>query len=134
MFAVLPPQTAPRQRHSRSPRFAIRIPCQLVRLRDFKLVGKTIADLSEQGALVDSGASVLTGESLIVSFRAPFSNRWIDAEAVVARVIHGRRTGDLRRSFGVEFTHLTPEGRRLLHEGLWGLPAVRTARYRKSGT
>ena len=128
MFAVVPPTVAPRQRRSRSPRFSVRIPCQLVRLRDFRLVGKTIADLSEEGALVEAALPVLTGEPLLLSFRAPFSNRWIDADAVVARVVHGRRAGDLRRSFGISFTALTPEGRRLLHEGLWGLPSVRPAR------
>lgn len=128
MFTLVPPAVTPRQRRSRSPRFTIRIPCQLVRLRDFQLVGKTIADLSEEGALIEATAPVLTGEPLILSFRAPFSNRWVDADAVVARVVHGRRTGDLRRSLGVSFTALTPEGHRLLNEGLWGLPQRRTAR------
>jgi hypothetical protein len=97
-------------------------------MRDFTLVGKTIADLSEEGALIEATMPVLSGEPLLVSFRAPFSNRWIDADAVVARVVHGRRTGDLRRSLGVCFTGLTPEGMRLLQEGLWGLPHRRTAR------
>jgi len=128
MIAVLPPTTAPRQRRSRSPRFSVRIPCQLVRLRDFKLIGRTIADLSEEGALIEATGAVLTGEELIMSFRAPFSSRWIDADAVVARVVHGRRTGDLRRSLGVSFTSLSPEARRLLHEGLWGLPNTRSPR------
>lgn len=127
-FALVPPSVAPRPRRSRSPRFSVRIPCQLVRLRDFQLVGKTIADLSEEGALVEATAPVLTGEPLLVSFRAPFSNRWIDADAVVARVVHGRRPGDLRPGLGVCFTGLTPEGRRLLHEGLWGLPQRRAVR------
>ncbi|MEZ4314555.1 MAG: PilZ domain-containing protein [Polyangiaceae bacterium] len=128
MFALVPPQVAPRQRRSRSPRFSVRIPCQLVRLRDFRLVGKTIADLSEEGALIEAMEPVLTGEPLLVSFRAPFSHRWVDADAIVARVVHGRRPGDLRRSFGISFTGLTPEGRRLLNEGLWGLPARRSPR------
>jgi hypothetical protein len=128
MFAYVPPTVAPRPRRSRSPRFSVRIPCQLVRLRDFRLVGRTIADLSEEGALVEAMDQVLTGEPLILSFRAPFSSRWVDADAVVARVVHGRRTGDLRRSFGVAFTALSPEARRLLREGLWGLPGVRSPR------
>jgi hypothetical protein len=128
MFALVPPTMAPRPRRARSPRFSVRIPCQLVRLRDFHLVGKTIADLSEEGALIEAMAPVLTGELLLLSFRAPFSSRWVDADAVVARVVHGRRAGDLRRSLGVTFTALTPEGRRLLHEGLWGLPQRREAR------
>src|SRR5262245_33588141 len=128
MFAIVPPRIAPRPRKSRSPRYAIRIPCQLVRLRDFWLVGRTIADLSEDGALVESLGSVLTGEQLIVSFRAPFSHRWIDADAVVARVMHGRRAGDRRASMGVVFTGLSVEAKRLLHEGLWGLPNVKAVR------
>lgn len=128
MFALVPPRLAPGTRRSRSPRYSIRIPCQLVRLRDFQLVGRTIADLSEDGALVESLGPVLTGEQLIVSFRAPFSHRWIDADAVIARVMHGRRAGDRRASMGVMFTGLSGEARRLLHEGLWGLPAVRPVR------
>lgn len=128
MFAYVPASVAPRPRKSRSPRFSVRIPCQLVRLRDFRLVGRTIADLSEEGALVDATDAVLTGEPLLVSFRAPFSHRWIDADAIVARVVHGRRTGDLRRCLGISFTALTPEARRLLREGLWGLPHVRQLR------
>lgn len=128
MIAVLPPTTAPRQRRSRSPRFSVRIPCQLVRLRDFKLVGRTIADLSAEGALIEATGAVLTGEEVIMSFRAPFSSRWIDADAVIARVVHGRRTGDLRRSLGVSFTSLSAEARRLLQEGLWGLPNTRSPR------
>ena len=128
MIALDSPSEAPLARRSRSPRFSVRIPCQLVRLRDFQLVGKTIADLSEEGALVEATAPVLTGEPLLLSFRAPFSARWVDADAVVARVIHGRRAGDLRRSFGVAFTDVPAEARRLLHEGLWDLPHHHPAR------
>jgi hypothetical protein len=128
MFALVPPSSTPFPRKSRSPRFSVRIPCQLVRLRDFRLVGRTIANLSEEGALIDATDAVLTGEPLLISFRAPFSSRWIDADAVLARVVHGRRTGDLRRCFGISFTALSPEARRLLHEGLWGLPHVRAVR------
>ena len=128
MISTVHATVAPRPRKSRSPRFSIRIPCQLVRVRDFRLVGRTIADLSEEGALIEALDRVLTGEQLLVSFRAPFSSRWIDADAVVARVVHGRRTGDLRRSLGISFTNLPPEARRLLHEGLWGLPHTRSPR------
>lgn len=128
MYELVPPTVTPRPRKSRSPRFSVRIPCQLVRMRDFRLVGRTIADLSEEGALIDATTAVLTGEPLLVSFRAPFSGRFIDADAVVARVVHGRRTGDLRQSFGIHFTGLTPEAHRLLREGLWGLPHVRPLR------
>ncbi len=128
MIATVSAAVAPRPRKSRSPRFSVRIPCQLVRMRDFKLVGRTIADLSEEGARIEATGAVLTGEQLLVSFRAPFSGRWIDADAVVARVVHGRRTGDLRRSLGISFTSLPPEARRLLQEGLWGLPHTRTPR------
>lgn len=97
-------------------------------MRDFRLVGRTIADLSEEGALIEATAPVLTGEPLLLSFRAPFSHRFIDTDAVVARVVHGRRPGDLRRSFGVSFTGLSPEGQRLLREGICGLPVRRSLR------
>src|SRR5262245_59504844 len=79
------------------------MPCQVVRERDFHLVGRHIVDLSEAGMLVAYAERVLTGESVLVSFQAPFSTVWIDAEATVARVLHGRRRTDRGRCLGLSF-------------------------------
>jgi hypothetical protein len=87
----------------RAMRRAVRVDCQVVRERDFKLLGSRGVDLSPKGMLVMAQEQVLTGEPVIVSFRLPGGLYWFDAEATVARVVHGRRPGDVGRCFGLEF-------------------------------
>jgi hypothetical protein len=87
----------------RAMRRAVRVDCQIVRERDFKLLGSRAVDLSAHGMLVVGQQPVLTGEPVLVAFRLPRSQVWFDAEATVARVVHGRRPGDLGRCFGVAF-------------------------------
>jgi hypothetical protein len=55
--------------------------CQVVRERDFRLVSELALDLSTQGMLVSTDLRVLTGEPLLVSFRPPRSDRWLDVSA-----------------------------------------------------
>ena len=57
-------------------RHAVRIPCQVVRERDFRLISDAVVDLSMSGMVVIAahwvfGQSILTGERLIVSFQLP---------------------------------------------------------------
>src|SRR5262245_58465757 len=87
-------------------RHAVHISCQVVRERDFRLVGDTIVDLSTSGMLVTPADPVLTGERVIASFRLPGSMFWIDVEATVARVAHGRRPTEHTRAIGLEFDPL----------------------------
>ena len=85
-------------RKSRRPsRRTLRAPCQVVRERDFRLVADRIENLSPSGMLVGPADPVLTGERLIVSFCLPGYGVWIDTEATVSRVVHGRRKGEHRR-------------------------------------
>jgi hypothetical protein len=121
-----------RNRLARPIRRSALIPCQVVRERDFTLVARHIVDLSEDGMLVRADGfkpgppreKVLTGEPMVVSFRAPFSRRWIDAEAFVARVVHGRRPGDRWPALALAFEHMEIASRRLLHRELdWHAPA-----------
>jgi len=100
----------------------VRVPCQIVRERDFKLVGERALDLSAEGMLVPTDARVLTGESVIVSFRLPLTRVWIDAEAVVARVVHGRRRGDHGHCLGLQFLDVTEPSKVALRTSLRGLP------------
>ena len=102
----------------RSSRHRIRIPCQVVRMRDFKLVADSIENLSLGGILVGPSDPVLTGEPLYLSFRLPRSGQWIDTDAVVARVIHGRREGDHTRQLGVRFDALPSEARNAIRQQL----------------
>ena len=111
-----------RRNDRREIRRAHRFACQVVRERDFRLLGALALDLSPDGMLVLAEANVLTGERVLVSFRAPRSRWWIDAEASVARVVHGRRAGDQGRCFGLAFDGLDGREQRLLRSVLRGLP------------
>lgn len=102
----------------------VRLDCQVVREHDFLLVADLALDLSTTGMLVRScgGARLLTGEELLVAFRPPRSSVWIDAQATVARVVHGRRPGDnTGLSFGIEFHGMEKEQEALLFEKLRGM-------------
>ena len=101
----------------------VRIDCQVVREHDFKLIGDLALDLSTKGMLVRARTRVLTGEELLVAFRPPRCNRWIDAQATVARVVHGRRPGDTGLSFGIEFHGMEREYEELIFDKLRGMVA-----------
>ena len=109
-------------RQRRVTRRAIRVECQVVRERDFRLVASQGVDLSPTGMLVATEERVLTGEPLLVTFRLPRTERWFDTEGTIARVVHGRRPGDRGRCFGLEFHQLDAETRRLLARALRDVP------------
>jgi len=106
----------------RPSRHSVRLACQIVRERDFKLVADEIVELSECGLLVRPKFRLLTGEELLVSFMAPFTRTYIDAEATVARVIHGRRLGDGGLSIGLEITGMEEAARALVKSQLTFMP------------
>lgn len=106
----------------------VRLDCQVVREHDFKLVGDLALDLSTRGMLVRAKERVLTGEELVVSFKPPRSNTYFDAQAVVARVIHGRRPGDWGICLGIEFHSLSFEDELVLFEHLRGMRAPDASR------
>mgnify|MGYP000296512004 CR=1 FL=1 len=62
-------------------RHHVRLQGEIVRERGFKLVGTRILDLSEAGMLIAPTAPIGLDEEVIVSFMAPYSRIWIDAEA-----------------------------------------------------
>jgi len=103
-------------------RRAMRVECQVVRERDFRLLGSRALDLSPLGMLVLAQENVLTGEPVVVSFRVALSSWWFDAEATVARVIHGRRPGDLGRCFALSFDSLEEDAKVFLRRALRGVP------------
>ena len=118
-LAERPQRVASRRRPSRH---AVCMRCEVVRERDFKLVSRRILDLSETGLLVASDERLLTGESLLVSFRVPFSALWLDAEATVARVVHARRPGDEHRALGLAFESIDGALVDALRKNLRSLP------------
>ena len=105
-------------------RHTARVPCQVVRLRDFQLVADCIQNVSDRGVLVGPADPVLTGEPLLVSFKVPGFLDWIDAEAVVRRVAHGRRPGETSRALGLELLDLDDYSERLLATFARRLPPV----------
>ena len=105
-------------------RRAVQTECQIVRERDFKLVGTRVLDLSVRGILISTDMPVLTGEDVLVSFKSPVTSRWYDCMGVVARVMHGRRRGDRRRAVGVAFDGLEPWTQLVLCDELARAPIV----------
>jgi c-di-GMP-binding flagellar brake protein YcgR len=116
----------------KQPRRAFRreviLSCQVVRERDFRQVSDLALDLSTEGMLVATEMPVLTGEEVIVSFRPPRSDRWLDVSATVARVVHGRRPGDRGRCLGLAFHGLDAASQRVLFRHLRGLPGPEPSR------
>ncbi len=99
--------------------------CEVVRTRDFRLVGTRVLDLSATGMLLQTELPILTGEQLIVSFKSPTDDRWFDCEANVARVVHGRRRNDAHHALGIAFDAIDPWNELLLCEHLRNAPLAR---------
>ncbi|HVY32718.1 MAG TPA: PilZ domain-containing protein [Polyangiaceae bacterium] len=106
----------------RSTRHGVRIECQVVRERDFQLVADRIVNLSATGLMVSPADPALTGERLIVSFQIPHSGHWVDAEATVARVVHGRRPGEHTRGLALELENVEEIPQMLLGRALRRCP------------
>jgi PilZ domain len=109
--------------HRRAVRRAIRTRCHAVELGDFHLIGERVLDLSPRGMLVACDDQAKVGDDVMVSFRAPGSDGlWLDAEAVVARVIEGLRPGDPGYCMGLDFTYFEKSARDELLTRLVGFP------------
>jgi hypothetical protein len=114
--------------HADCPRAQLRRPistfCEVVRERDFRLVGSHLVDLSTRGLLVESDLQVLTGDEVLVSLRSPTKKRWYDCAGTVARIVHGRRKRDRRRAVAIAFENLDVFSELLLCEELRHLPVA----------
>ncbi|MGH7283749.1 MAG: PilZ domain-containing protein [Polyangiaceae bacterium] len=110
-----------RKMHRRAFRRGVFVSCEVVREHDFRRIARVGIDLSTEGMLVKADRGVLTGEELFVAFRAPYG-RWFDVRATVARVIHGRRPGDVGPCLGLEFFDHDDEWKSALFEHIRGWP------------
>jgi hypothetical protein len=119
----------PSPSHHRLPRRMLRQRCQVVRERDFQLIADQVVDLSATGALVMPADPVLTGERVILSFQLPHSLYWVDTEALVTRVLHGRRPGEHTRGVALELDGLSGLSRFMIERALKHLPPA-PPRYR----
>ena len=112
----------------RSVRRSVFVDCQVVRERGFELVGERAIDLSQDGMLLLSAAPVRIGEELIVTFRVPGSQRWVDAMATVVRTVRGQRRGDRGPAIGLAFDPLAAEDNLLVRAAIERFPPVYPAR------
>lgn len=121
------------RRAKRPARYTAPLECQVVRERDFRLVADRILNLSPGGALVGPADPVLTGERLILSFCTGLpGGHYVDAEVIVARVVHGRRAGEHTRYLGLSFECLDESSLAALHRLLRrAVPVPPGARYER---
>lgn len=112
----------PRVLPRRHVRHRVVMRAQVVRERDFQLVSDRIVDLSDGGMMVAAKSRVLTGEPVVLSFRIPWLDRWVDAEAVVTRIVHGRRKGDPGHALGLTWERIDDRSLRFLRMHTAGLP------------
>jgi hypothetical protein len=99
----------------------MRMSCQVVRERDFKLVATSVMNVSESGLLIDADVPVQFGEKIIVTFYSPAVKNWIDAEGTVTRVSHGPRWMARKQAFGVSFDAIDNDGRRNIRRSMAAL-------------
>lgn len=112
-----------RRNDRREIRRGLSLACQVVRERDFRLVGERALDLSPDGMLVATDHFLEPGENLIVTFSATQLGLWFDTEATVARVVEGRRGEDRgRTAIGLRFTTLDRIKRFILRGHLRRVP------------
>ena len=106
---------------TRSPRFSMRLNCQVVRERDFKLVATSVMNVSESGLLVDADVPVRYGEKIILTFYSPAVKDWIDAEGTVTRISHGPRWMARKQAFGVAFDSIDKDSKRNIRRSMAAL-------------
>lgn len=105
-------------------RFGVHIACQVVRDRDFKVIGRGSLDISLTGMLVPCTYAAEIGDEVIVSFRTPQLGEYVDAVALVTRRMEGRRRGDLGATMGLTFTSIDDASLRALARMLEGAPVT----------
>jgi hypothetical protein len=116
-------QTVLAKQPRRSVRRATRAYCHAVGYSDFEEIGDMALDLSPRGMLVACDVPAAIGEEVVVSFMVPGADiLWLDAEAEVARIIHGYRHGDPGYCVGLRFTYLERSSRDELLTRLAGRP------------
>jgi len=118
-----------RRNDRRATRHAAKLSCQIVRERDFRLVGTKTVDVSADGMRVSTDDyDVRVGDSLLVSFCVTPFGLWFDTEGVVKRVIKGRRPSDKgRRALGISLA-LSPLKRLILRGAIQKIPPPLPAR------
>lgn len=95
-------------------RRTVRLGCEVVRTRDYRLIGRKMVDLSTDGLQILAEDEAMLHEDVEVFFRVPYSGVHLLAEGHVARVIRGKRPGDNGPSYGISLGGLHPDAMRAL--------------------
>ncbi len=114
----------------KSTRRAVRVDCQVIREKDFKLLGQSALNISADGLLLKSRFRAQKGEALLISFRVPGTNQWIDTEATVAR-FESSDSPRKAHTIGVAFESLDSESKRLLRAKISRFPPTLPTRPRR---
>ncbi len=102
--------------------------CRVRRSDSNQLLGDRTLDLSPQGMLLMSDERVDEGSEVLVSFMATELPIWFDTRATVARIVQGRRPGDVGRAIGLRFDTLPAVSRLLLRGHLRKHPLAQAQR------
>lgn len=112
----------------RSVRRCVFVDCQVVREQGFDLIGERAIDLSQDGMLLLSARPARIGEELLVTFRVPGTQRWVDTVGTVVRIVRGQRRGDRGPAIGIAFDPLSTEDNLLVRSRLEPFPPSFPAR------
>lgn len=112
----------------RSVRRSVFVDCQVVREARFELMGERAIDLSQDGMLLLTDRPAKLGEELIVTFRVPGTQRWVDTTATVVRVVRGERRGDRGPAIGLAFDPLSTEDNLSVRGAIHRYPPIYPAR------
>lgn len=100
----------------------VRLGCEVVRTRDYRVVARKMVDLSLSGMQVLAEDELTLGEEVEVFFRVPYSGVWALAEGSVARVIRGKRPGDEGPAYGIELGLFNPDVAHAMREAQYRFP------------
>ena len=104
-------------------RRAVRTDCYVVSDQGFRFLGQTTRDLSMRGMLLESCVDIISiDQPVLIALRAPGTERWLDLQGRVARVIRGLRERDQGPALGIDFQRIQRGGSRILRHSLRGTP------------
>ncbi len=111
-----------------SVRRSIETRCEALVARESRSIGRTLRDLSEDGAFLETTVELGLGEHVYLSFRAPRTRLRIGVRAQVVRCVQGRRTTDRARGVGLRSEPLEAVDRAILKRSLARTPPPVPAR------
>ena len=108
----------------------IEVECEAVTDDDFHLLSRTIGDLSSTGLMLRAeNVPADVGEVVLISFRPPRSELWIDARARIVRLLNDNEPG--APGFGLELEALNAFEREVLRGAVERAVSKRT-RHRRT--